>query len=96
MHHYSATFPFQPAALSQLDQSLPMANNTWDVECDNWSQHPPFFIIVTLYRSIDLEELSQVLAHPLLGGHLGLQWHKGQEDDRSAGKFQLLQNGSKL
>ena len=45
----SASFPFQPAALSQLDQSLPMANSTWDVECDNWSLHLPFFIIVTLY-----------------------------------------------
>ena len=45
----SASFPFQPAALSQLDQSLPMANNTWDVECNNWSLHLPFFIIVTLY-----------------------------------------------
>ena len=34
-------------------------------------------------------DLSQVLAHPLLGGHLGLQWHKGQEDDRPTGEAHL-------
>ena len=73
-----------------------MANNTWDVECDNWSLHLPFFFIATLSWSIDLEELSQVLAHPLLGGHLGLQWHKGQEDDRSTGEAHLENKTSKI
>ena len=55
--------------------------------CGVWRN--PFFFIATLSCSIDLEELFQVLAHSLLGGHLGLQWHKGQEDDRPTGEAHL-------